>query len=108
MKNLKKVLAVVMAIALVVTCFAACGGNKDNKNDANEIVIGVSGPLTGSAAQYGNAVVNAAKLAVDEINAAGGINGVMIEYTFEDDENNAELAKTETITLVLAEQETKK
>ena len=44
----------------------------------------------GGAAVYGQAVQNGAQIAVDEINAAGGINGVMIEYTFEDDENNAE------------------
>lgn len=84
MKNFKKVLAVVMAVALIVTCFAACGGNKDN--GAKEIVIGVSGPLTGGAAQYGNAVVNAAKLAVEEINAAGGINGTNLKLVTADDE----------------------
>lgn len=85
MKTFKKVLAVVMALALVVTCFAACGGNK-NDNTSNEIVIGVSGPLTGGAAQYGIAVVNAAQLAVDEINAAGGINGTMLKLVSADDE----------------------
>ena len=85
MKNFKKVLAVVMALTLIVTCFAACGGNKDD-NKANEIVIGVSGPLTGGAAQYGNAVVNAAQLAVDEINAAGGVNGTKLKLVTADDE----------------------
>ncbi len=81
MKNLKKVLAVVMAVALIATCFAACG-----KEKANEIVIGVSGPLSGGAAQYGEAVVNAAQLAVDEINAAGGINGTKLKLVKADDE----------------------
>lgn len=84
MKNFKKIFAVVLALTLVVTCFAACGGDK--KNDANEIVIGISGPLTGGAAQYGNAVVNAAKLAIDEINAAGGINGTNLKLVTADDE----------------------
>ncbi len=54
------------------------------------IKIGGIGPTTGSAAVYGLAVQNAAQLAVDEINAAGGINGVMIEFKFEDDECDAE------------------
>lgn len=86
MKNFKKVLAVVMAVALIVTCFAACGGN-ENKPSADETLkIGVSGPLTGGAAQYGNAVVNAAKLAVEEINNAGGVNGVKLELVTADDE----------------------
>ncbi len=86
MKNLKKVFAVVMAVALIVTCFAACGGNDDNNDGAKEIVIGVSGPLTGGAAQYGVAVVNAAQLAVDEINAAGGVNGATLKLVTADDE----------------------
>lgn len=85
MKNLKKILAVLVALTLVVTCFAACGGEK-KENKANEIVIGISGPLTGGAAQYGNAVVNAAQLAVDEINAAGGINGTNLKLVTADDE----------------------
>jgi len=37
-------------------------------------------PLTGDASFQGQILINAAKLAVDEINAAGGINGVPIEY----------------------------
>lgn len=52
--------------------------------------IGGIGPTTGSAAVYGIAVQNAAQLAVDEINADGGINGVQIEFKFEDDECDAE------------------
>ena len=87
MKNLKKVLAVLVALTLVVTCFAACGGNEGKKDDTSATIkIGVSGPLSGGAAQYGNAVVNAAKLAVDEINAAGGVNGVKLELVTADDE----------------------
>ena len=87
MKNLKKVLAVLVALTLVVTCFAACGGNEGKQDDTSATIkIGVSGPLTGGAAQYGNAVVNAAKLAVEEINNAGGVNGVKLELVTADDE----------------------
>lgn len=52
--------------------------------------IGGIGPLTGSAAVYGTAVANAAQLAVDEVNAAGGVNGVQLELNFQDDECDAE------------------
>ena len=48
--------------------------------------IGAIGPATGGAAVYGIAVQNGADLAIKEINAAGGINGTMIEYNFQDDE----------------------
>lgn len=52
--------------------------------------IGGIGPITGGAAIYGLNVQNAAQIAVDEINAAGGINGYQIEFKFEDDEHDAE------------------
>lgn len=45
-----------------------------------------------ATAIYGTAVKNGAQIAVDEINAAGGINGKQIEYRFEDDQNDAEKA----------------
>ena len=54
--------------------------------------IGGIGPTTGGAAFFGQAVYNGALLAVEEINAAGGINGVPIELNFQDDEHNAEFS----------------
>lgn len=50
--------------------------------------IGVIGPLTGPAAAYGIAVQNGADLAVKEINAAGGVNGFMLESNAQDDEHD--------------------
>ncbi len=52
--------------------------------------IGGIGPATGAAAIYGPAVMNAAQLAVDEVNEDGGINGYQVEFKVEDDENDAE------------------
>lgn len=99
MKNLKKALAVVMAVALVVTCFAACGGNEKPNTDAT-LKIGVTGPLTGDYAQYGKAVEYGAKLAAEEINAAGGINGIKIEILVEDDVATPEGAQNGYNTLI--------
>ena len=48
------------------------------------IVIGVSGPLTGGAAQYGADWKKGFDLAIDEINGKGGIKGRKLEYIFED------------------------
>ena len=100
MKNLKKVLAVLVALTLVVTCFAACGGNEKPEENDNVLKIGVSGPLTGDYAQYGNGVKNGAQLAIDEINAAGGINGIKLEFNAQDDEGDAEKAVNAYNTLV--------
>ena len=92
--KMKKVLAVLMALTLVVLCFAACGSDDaaSGGSTGDTIKIGLSGPLTGDNAQYGIGVQNGAQLAVDEINAAGGINGVQIEFRMEDDEADAEKA----------------
>lgn len=54
--------------------------------------IGGIGPITGSTAIYGQAVRNGIELAINEINAAGGIGGAQIEYNFQDDENDTEKA----------------
>ncbi len=83
----KKVLVVVMVLAMVFS-LAACGGNKYTSGNT-EFVIGFSGPLTGPAAVYGVAVKNSAQMAVDEINAAGGLNGVKFKLIATDDTHDA-------------------
>ncbi len=67
--------------------------DKDTSTDsaALTIKIGGSGPLTGGAAVYGNAVKDAAQIAVDEINDKGG---VQFDLKFEDDAHDPEKAVT--------------
>lgn len=96
MKNFKRVLAMATAATLAVTAFAGCSSSNANSGNVSgstsaadgekTIVIGGSGPLTGDAAQYGVGVKNAIQLAVDEVNAAGGVNGNKLKLVFEDDE----------------------
>ena len=96
MRNVKKWLAVAMVAAMTVSMAAGCGskseGEKSSGSDSEVIKIGAIGPVTGAAAVYGQAVKNGAELAVEEINAAGGINGAQFEFKFEDDEHDAEKA----------------
>ena len=96
MRNVKKWLAVAMVAAMTVSMAAGCGskseGEKSSGSDSEVIKIGAIGPVTGAAAVYGQAVKNGAELAVEEINAAGGINGAQVEFKFEDDEHDAEKA----------------
>jgi branched-chain amino acid transport system substrate-binding protein len=75
----KKFFAFVMTFALAAS--AAFG--------ADAFKIGGTGPLTGGAAIYGNAVKNGAQIAADEINAAGAIK---VEVKYEDDTHDAEKA----------------
>lgn len=93
---MKKAVSLTLAAALAAGCFAGCGSNDVAEDvqtqDENTLVIGGIGPITGAAATYGIAVKNGAQLAVDEINAAGGVNGMMLKLDFQDDEHDAEKA----------------
>ena len=90
---MKKFLALMLAVIMVAAMFTACG-KKGYTSDNTEFVIGVSGPLTGGAAIYGQAVANAAQMAVDEINAAGGFNGVNFKLVATDDMHDASKVST--------------
>ena len=104
---MKKFLALVLALAMTLA-LAACGGNSQQnsstpnagqKEDAQPpadsqgggasgtIKIGGIGPLTGSTAQYGIATDEGAKIAIEEINALGGIQ---FELNGQDDEADGE------------------
>ena len=102
---MKKFFGILLALAMVLS-LAACGGNGGSGTPANDtppastdnnqpsgdapsggsasgtFKLGGVGPLTGDAAIYGNAAMNGAQIAVDEINALGGIQ---IEFKAEDD-----------------------
>ena len=84
MKSLKKFLVLTLCFILALTTFTACGKTNYSANNT-EYVLGVSGPLTGAAAVYGVAVKNSAQIAIDEINAAGGLDGVKFKFVALDD-----------------------
>lgn len=117
MKKFTKVMALLLALSMVLA-FAACGGNTEETTaaggeettaadvaydltkegdytaDNTAYVIGATGPLTGDAASYGISVQQGAQLAVDEINAAGGLNGVNFKFDMKDDKATAPDAST--------------
>ena len=85
---MKKFFALLMAAMMVVSMFAGCGASKEGADSA-VIKLGTTGPLTGPAAAYGIAVEAGMKIAVEEINAKGGIQ---FEFKAEDDEADGEKA----------------
>ncbi len=96
-----KLLAAVLALVMCLSLFAGCKASKPDYTANNtEFVIGVSGPLTGSAAMYGTAVKNSAQMAVEEINAAGGLNGVKFKLVAMDDKHDAALIPTNYAALI--------
>lgn len=80
-KAIKSMAAAGMAAAMMVTVLSGCGGT----NDATVFKVGGMGPTTGDNASYGNSVKNGMKIAIDEINANGGVNGMTFEMFFQDD-----------------------
>ena len=93
MKQWKKIMSAAVVTVMTVGMLAGCGGtDKKSEGGADVFKIGSIGPVTGAAAIYGEAVKNGAELAINEINEAGGINGVKIEFNFQDDENDPEKA----------------
>ena len=76
---------------MVVAMFAGCGSSA-SASDAKVLKIGMTGPLTGPYAQYGMAVETGIEIAVEEINAAAGEDGLKIEFQAQDDEGDGEKA----------------
>lgn len=75
--------AVISFLLASVMALTSCG-----KKETNEIVIGGIFPLSGGVAVYGVECKNGIDLAIEEINAAGGVNGKNIVLISEDDEGN--------------------
>lgn len=94
MRKMKKFAALAMVATLAAATFAGCVKKDSGSDNTGSDVwsIGSIGPITGDAAVYGNAVKDGAQIAVDEINAAGGINGYQITFNFEDDKADPELS----------------
>ena len=86
MKKMKKLVVLSLISAMMLSAFAGCG-KKDSGSDV--IKIGGTGPLTGGAAVYGMAAKRGAEIAVEEINALGGMQ---FELRYEDDTHDAEKA----------------
>ncbi len=87
---MKKILALVLAALMLVGSLSMASCAAANPAAENTTIkIGLTGPLTGDAAIYGVAVKNSAQLAIDEINAAGGIDGMKFELMMHDDKHDA-------------------
>ena len=88
---MKKFLSLSVAAAMLAMTLAGCGGSGATEDGGNDVFkIGATGPLTGGLAYYGTEVKQGAELAIEEVNAAGGINGVQVEMNFQDDEGDME------------------
>ncbi len=75
-------------LSLLLVFLVACAPAKEKEVPSEKVVLGAMFPLTGDGAAYGEPISRQLMLAVDEINAAGGIDGKMIEIKLEDSKCN--------------------
>ncbi len=97
---MKKKISTLLMVVLVVSLLAGCGGPASKANE-NEILIGINYELSKDVATYGQASVEGIELAIEEINAAGGVNGkklVAVKYDNESDKAQATTLTTKLMT----------
>lgn len=92
MKKTMKLLSVLLAIAMLAACFSGCKKDETSSGSSDTVLIGGIGPLTGDYANYGTSNRNGAQIAVDEINAAGGVNGMKLALDFQDSQADPDSA----------------
>ncbi|MDQ3472453.1 MAG: ABC transporter substrate-binding protein [Acidobacteriota bacterium] len=80
-------LTIIAALLAAIACQPSGGGD-------DKVRIGVFMSLTGDTANFGISSTNGIKMAADEVNATGGINGKQIELLVQDDRSDASEAAT--------------
>ena len=92
MWRLPRRLLVLGLLAVLALTLQACG--EDASESSEPFRIGVMESLTGAGETYGTVASQAKQMALDEINAAGGVNGRPLEFIVEDSKCNAQDAIT--------------
>lgn len=77
-KMLSSLVAMLLSVSLLTACGAA-GSNAPGGGEADSVKVGVLAPLTGANAEFGKGFEVAMTMAMEEVNAAGGINGKTLE-----------------------------
>lgn len=95
MKNTFRLVLLLCGVLVLASCNGGSG-----TSSADEIVIGEYGSLTGGQATFGISTRNGIDIAVDEINAAGGVLGKKIRVIVEDDQGKAEEANVVVTKLI--------
>ena len=85
---LSSLVAMLLSVSLLTACGAA-GSNAPGGGEADSVKVGVLAPLTGANAEFGKAFEVAMTMAMEEVNAAGGINGKTLELVFQDSKGDA-------------------
>ena len=82
----KRMVFLVAALLILSLVFTACGGG--GGGGGGKIEIGVNYELSGAVASYGQDSVDGIKMAINEVNAAGGVLGKQVELLIEDNKSD--------------------
>lgn len=100
----KRIFLSLLAIVLVMSLLVGCGnGGENNNKDADGIKVGINYELSGGVASYGQASVDGILMAIDEVNANGGIDGKQLIPVKID--NKSESAEATSVATKLMTQE---
>ena len=89
-----------LGAVMMGSVFAGCGGGGDKAANGGDIKVGANFEMTGGVANYGNATYEGLQLAIDEVNAAGGVNGkkfVLVKADTKSETSEAANAATKLI-----------
>ena len=104
MSKWKNFTSACLVAALSTALLAGCGGEKKDSAAANadKYVIGASFELTGNVANYGKSTLSGLKLAVDQVNKAGGVNGKQL-VVVESDNKSAPAESGNSVTKLITQ-----
>lgn len=106
---MKKALSILLALVLALSLLVGCGetadaGTSDGAESSDEpYKIACIAPLTGPSAEHGNSYKTAIEYKLEEVNAAGGVNGRQVVCEFFDDKGDSK--ETVTVASLIAEDE---
>lgn len=87
MKKWRKMASIAVAAMVFASVMSGCGSSKKTAEDGDVIKVGASFELTGNVANYGKSILSGFNLAVDEVNALGGINGKKVSVVESDNKS---------------------
>lgn len=100
-KRLMRMAAAALSLTMAATMFSGCGDS-----ESSDIKIGLLFSKTGATAITEECMINAAEMAIDEINEAGGVNGKKLTYVFEDYATDAATAAEKIKKLIMQDEVT--
>jgi len=103
--NVRRQMRWALAATVALLVVAACGGASSSSSGATSFKgtkkVGLSIAITGQSAVYGHAISQAVKLAVDDVNAKGGVNSYKLEAVIQDDATDVNKAVENTKQMIL-------